>query len=312
MKIREATENDISEIVQVLKASLGEDQLQLTEEVWRYKHIDNPFGKSIAFLAEENGEIIGVRAFMRWEWQQNSKVYSALRAVDTATHPHHQGKGIFKKLTLQAVDFAKSNGDHFIFNTPNEQSRPGYLKMGWDQVGKVNIGLKPSLSFLKFKLPRSYKVSKKTSISEIDDLCQKWNRNLEKKSGLFTLKSAKILKWRYEENPLQGYEVLAEKGYYLAAYLKTHGKIKEFRIAECIFDEKMIGKRELQNIIKKLGSTFSFHLISFSPNLLILNGKKGGVGPILTLNALNLEYSEKTNFLNIKTWHNSLGDLELF
>jgi len=130
MEIREAKETDISEIVKVLKASLGEDQLELSEKVWHYKHIDNPFGKSIVLIAVENEKIIGVRAFMRWEWKYASNKYSALRAVDTATHPQHQGKGIFKKLTLKAVELAKSNNDNFIFNTPNEQSRPGYLKMG--------------------------------------------------------------------------------------------------------------------------------------------------------------------------------------
>ena len=149
MEIREAKETDISEIVKVLKASLGEDQLELSEKVWQYKHIYNPFGKSIVLIAVENEKIIGVRAFMRWEWQDESNKYMALRAVDTATHPQHQGKGIFKKLTLKAVDLAKSNNDNFIFNTPNEQSRPGYLKMGWKQVGKIYVGLKPSLSFLK-------------------------------------------------------------------------------------------------------------------------------------------------------------------
>ncbi|SHF91513.1 Acetyltransferase (GNAT) domain-containing protein [Salegentibacter echinorum] len=312
MKIRKATENDIPAIVQVLKASLGEDQLELSEKVWRYKHVDNPYGKSIVLIAEENSQIIGVRALMRWQWQQGEMKYEALRAVDTATHPKHQGKGIFKKLTLQAIEIAKKNGDHFIFNTPNEQSRPGYLKMGWDQVGKVNIGIKPSLNFLKFKLPTKYKVKKKNSISEIDNLCGKWNTNLRKKSGLFTIKSAEILKWRYEKNPLQKYEVVTGEGYYIAAYIKNRGKVKEFRIAECIFDEKVIGRKELQKVIKKIGSGFSFHVMSFSPKLLSLNGKKGDFGPILTLNALNLRSSEETGFLNIKNWHNSLGDLELF
>ena len=227
MEIREASENDIPEIVKVLKASLGEDQIELSEKVWRYKHIDNPFGNSIVLIAIEDEKIIGVRAFMRWEWQYESNKYSALRAVDTATHPQHQGKGIFKKLTLKAVDLAKLNNDNFIFNTPNDQSRPGYLKMGWKQVGKIYVGLKPSLSFLKpKKSQQAYSIEKNISQTEIEVLCTDWNKMLEAKSGLFTPKSAEMLKWRYEENPLQSYEVIAGKGYYLAAYIKKEAGLR--------------------------------------------------------------------------------------
>ena len=313
MKIRKAEEKDIPEIVSVLKASLGEDQIELSEKVWRFKHINNPFGKSIVFIALENEQIIGVRAFMRWEWQCASNKYKALRAVDTATHPEHQGKGIFKKLTLKAVDFAISNNDSFIFNTPNEQSRPGYIKMGWKKVGKVYVGLKPSFSFLRMtKNSGIYNIEKQSSRAQLEELCQQWNKKLAEKDGFFTPKSAEMIKWRYEENPLQSYEVNSGNGYYLAAYVKTRGKFKEFRIAEYIYDENVVTKKELKKIIKKIITKFGCHIISFSPNLLQLSGRKGNLGPVLTFNALNLENKEKEHFLKIKNWNNSLGDLELF
>ena len=77
------------------------------------------------------------------------KVYRCLRAVDTATHPEHQGKGIFKKLTLQLIDEAAKQGYDFIFNTPNAQSTPGYLKMGWKRWGKVPLWIHPVITFKK-------------------------------------------------------------------------------------------------------------------------------------------------------------------
>ena len=143
MKIREASKDDTSGILNVLKASLGETSSRKTERVWNYKHVNNPFGKSLVLLAEENNQVIGVRAFMRWKWQYGENIYSALRAVDTATHPDHQGKGVFKKLTLKALEIAGEMGDHFVFNTPNTQSKPGYLKMGWKEVAKLNVRLVP-------------------------------------------------------------------------------------------------------------------------------------------------------------------------
>ncbi|MFV9482456.1 GNAT family N-acetyltransferase [Christiangramia sp. ASW11-125] len=313
MNIKEATKKDIPEIVSVLKASLGEKHLILSEDIWRFKHLDNPFGESITLLAVENNKIVGVRAFMKWQWAQSKKIYSALRAVDTATHPEHQGKGIFKKLTLAAVEVATNAGDNFIFNTPNDLSRPGYLKMGWQPVGKISVGVKPSFSFLKFKkIPDYYSIQKNVTTFEINCLCDKWNEILSMSNSYFTPKSAEFLSWRYENNPLQEYKVICEDSYYIAGYIKKRGNLKELRIAEFIFDEKMVTSKDLRRIISKFQKNLSTHLISFSPELLKLRGKKGNFGPLLVLNELNLSSHEKTDLIDISNWKNSIGDLELF
>ena len=49
----------------------------------------------------------------------------AVRAVDTATHPDFQRRGIFRNLTTTALDELAASGVDFIFNTPNDKSRPG-------------------------------------------------------------------------------------------------------------------------------------------------------------------------------------------
>src|SRR5688572_14122292 len=151
MEIREAEESDIPEIVSLLKLSLGESLMPKSERYWRWKHLENPFGPSPVLLCREGKELIGVRAFMRWEWVHAGHIYKAVRAVDTATHPKHQGKGIFRKLTLSLVDRCKERGDHFVFNTPNQQSKPGYLKMGWEEVARVpvQISINRPLSMMK-------------------------------------------------------------------------------------------------------------------------------------------------------------------
>ena len=92
-------------------------------------------------VAEADGRVVGLRAFMRWEFVAGRRRFRAVRAVDTATHPDHQGRGIFSRLTLEALDGLRSEAD-FIFNTPNEKSLPGYLKMGWQVVGRVPIRIR--------------------------------------------------------------------------------------------------------------------------------------------------------------------------
>ncbi len=263
MQIREATEQDIPEILEVLKASLGETSSKKTEAVWRYKHVDNPFGKSLVLVAVENDEIIGVRALMKWKWQLGKQVFSALRAVDTATHPEHQGKGIFKKLTLRAIEIAKENGDIFIFNTPNTQSLPGYLKMGWKEVDKLKIRLKPGnpLTWLNNKTGNSSIVNKTCVEGQLANLVSSYNTLKSGENNLFTLKSPEYLLWRYENNPLQKYEVKADQDFYLAGYVKEHNYFKELRITEHIYINGP-GFQKINKAVKEFSKKFGAHLIT--------------------------------------------------
>lgn len=316
MIFREATAADIPEIVEVLKASLGEQDLPLSEKIWNYKHVNNPFGKSLVLVAEANGNIAGVRAFMCWEWQCLNKSYSTYRAVDTATHPNYQGQGIFKKLTLKAIELAKEQGVQFIFNTPNEQSRPGYLKMGWETVDKLKVALKPAYtSFWKFyKTDISYAVSNNSKEKDLQFLCKLWNSKWETRQGLFTPKSVEYLQWRYQANPLQQYEVFIDSEIYMTGYVKKRKGFKELRIAECIFDDNEINKKKINSLINLWCSKFGIQIISYSPevlnlNLTLVNSK---IGPVLTLRALNLSNNEFNTFKKMNNWNYSLGDLELF
>lgn len=316
MKIREATAGDLPEIVRVLKLSLGEADLPLSEAIWKYKHIDNPFGKSLVLIAEEHGKIVGVRAFMSWKWLKGDRVFLTFRAVDTATHPDYQGKGIFKKLTLEAVKRGKELSNDFVFNTPNVQSRPGYLKMGWKQVGKVQVALQPAYnSFLKLKgSKRVYQITTMASSTEISSLCNSWNANLRQKKKLFTPKSPIFLSWRYENNPLQQYEVLSTPNLYVAAYIKKRKRVKELRIAECIFNDDHSSVKEIRKLINSWSSKFGAQIISWSPKVLNLNplSYRGAIGPILTVRELDLNEMDFQILQEEDNWNYSIGDLELF
>lgn len=314
MEIREATERDIPSILAVLKASLGEVSSRKTENVWRFKHVDSPFGKSLILVAVENQEIVGVRAFMRWQWQQHGNLNKCYRAVDTATHPDHQGKGVFKKLTLKAIEIAKEEQGDFIFNTPNEQSLPGYLKMGWEKVGQLRVKIKPTLPiYWLSKGTTSYSVDKNIGNSEIGRLCEDWNNSNRKSGKVFTPKSAEYLSWRYENNALQDYQVYSSVGFYIAGYVKQRKYFKELRIVEVIAeDEKSMKEvsKIVKNWIKKFGATF----VSISDNAGLFKNVKilGNFGPVLTVRKLNVPEKEYRELLQLQTFNYTLGDLELF
>ena len=58
--------------------------------------------------------------------------------------PAFQRRGIFRKLTLAAIEAAEQDDVDLIFNTPNPKSGAGYLKMGWQHVGEIGVLAAPS------------------------------------------------------------------------------------------------------------------------------------------------------------------------
>lgn len=114
------------------------------EESFRWKHHDNASGPSPAGWLCTTGRVVGYRTYLRWRFLDDAgKQVRAVRAVDTATDPAYQGMGIFRTLALRSVAELTLAGDAIVFNTPNDQSRPGYLKMGWSVARRLPVGVLP-------------------------------------------------------------------------------------------------------------------------------------------------------------------------
>ena len=163
--VRNYRPEDEDAVIDLLKMSLGESEVNLrTSEFWRWKHINNPFGSSFVKVScDENGQIAGLRAFMQWGLKAGEKNLRAVRAVDTSTHPNFRRMGIFSTLTKKVVEDVTEDGVDLIFNTPNQLSMPGYLKMGWQYVGALKPVIKV-LNYPRFALGlANYKLKKSKS-----------------------------------------------------------------------------------------------------------------------------------------------------
>lgn len=143
LDIRPATLADREAILQLLQRSMGRADDPRFAELYRWKHDLNAFGPSPTWVATDGGTVVAVRIFMRWEFVRGADVLRAVRAVDTATDPAYQGRGLFTALTMHGVAEMKADGVDFVFNTPNTQSLPGYLKMGWREVGCLPVAVRP-------------------------------------------------------------------------------------------------------------------------------------------------------------------------
>ncbi len=311
MIIREAISADIPSLIDLLKISLGESLIPKSEALWNWKHVQNPFGQSPVLIAEEQGEILGVRAFLRWDYCQNGKIIKACRAVDTATHPRHQGKGIFSKLTLEMLEKVKAEQVEVIFNTPNSSSTPGYLKMGWEKWGKLPLKLNFHFGKTgKSQIPNSDWTSISTLIHQIETLP-------DSGPSLKTRLRPGYLNWRYRDSPLFPYHFLSDGEYYLLIYRIKEGKMgREFRICD-FFTAFDLSPKQIKDLRKNLtahiqdaGARFSSFSGLTYPQQKVL--ELGGlpilkIGPMVTLRQLH-DHLPPMN----QDWAWSLGDLEVF
>ena len=213
--VRMYRDEDLPAVLELLRVALGETALlKRTPELFRWKHIENPFGRSVMLVAEVDETMVGLRAFMRWQLDYDGDVIHCGRAVDTATHPGYLRRGIFKRLTTDALDVARDVGIQLIFNTPNELSRPGYLKMGWSDVGPMRVLLRPHPTRLlrgrHVSFPSLDELAPMAIPIESDstpgaDLAYGHTGGKPDPTGLRTPRSSRYLRWRFAEHPTARY-----------------------------------------------------------------------------------------------------------
>lgn len=310
MEILEAQPSDLPGMIGLLKASLGEQLMPKSEELFLWKHSKNPFGTSKTFLAKVDGKIVGLRTFMPWCWVRDNEIIKAVRAVDTATDPAFQGKGIFKKLTLYAIEISKADGVDMVFNTPNPASMAGYLKMGWESGGRLPIFIGPGSIF-----PTKWNIEIETILQQsypIPDM----EVHLTSNDYFHTPITSSYLKWRYLECPVVRYGAVIENDFGFVFRLKKINNFIEFRICEIWSKSGTTSHKSVKSSLIKCIKKFKPIVVTCAPSPLFQHKpytkmmgpfKRGPVTIIRSVSMTNLD-----NFKNFKKWQPSIGSLELF
>ena len=318
---RPATADDHPAVLDLLATSLGWSEGEGLAEYFAWKHRANPLGPSPEWVAEVDGRIAGYRTFLRWEFEDGAgRTLRAVRAVDTATHPDFRGRGVFRALTLAAVDALAAEGIDFVFNTPNDQSRPGYLKMGWHTVGRLPAavrvrGIRGAVRLLGARvaaerrpLPGGGGVAAPELLADprLDNLLD----HLGPAAGLRTRRTAAHLRWRYGHPPL-GYRALAlddDPNSGIVVYrVRRRGTAREAAVCELLVPES--NRRAILELLRAVSrATRADHLIRLADA-----GPRAGfvsvprLGPVLTWRALAAADRPPA----LTDWNLALGDVEL-
>lgn len=307
---------DLEPVLELLSISLGWELSDRTRAFFTWKHLENAFGPSAMWVAEHDGDVVGFRSFMRWRMTVDGTPVDTVRAVDTATHPAWRGRGLFSTLTQHGLEALERSGVAFVFNTPNGQSRPGYLKMGWEEVGNLPLVLRPRSVFAASRLMRSRVAAEKWSLdvrtgtsalAALDDATV--GRASAETGGVRTVWSADALRWRYGFEPLH-YRALAldddpERG--IAIFrVRTRGSVDEVAVSCTIGVRAAVDRsRLLGQVLRATGADVGVALGDPDPKRLVLPARR--FGPTLTCRPL-----DRAPAPPLRAWRLTLGDVELF
>src|SRR6516165_6684405 len=116
LTIRRASRGDLSSLLPLMRRSLG--WTDVSPRFLEWKHCDNPFGESLMWVALDGDRPVAFRAFLRWELcTPDGRTLRVVRAVDTATDPDHRRQGLFRRLTLDALDEMAGDDIAMVWNT---------------------------------------------------------------------------------------------------------------------------------------------------------------------------------------------------
>jgi hypothetical protein len=315
-----ATADDLPAVLALLRRALGWTDLETTFLAW--KHLENPFGPSPMWIARAGDRVVGFRAFLRWQLLlPNGRVIAAARAVDTATDPEFRARGIFTSLTLAALDSLRDEGVEIVFNTPNQQSLPGYVRMGWQQLGRFPVAVRPGRArFVRViatarraatrdPVPTTFGAAAPDALDDVAAL-DRLIASLLPVSGLSTRRTADYLRWRYGLREL-GYRVLTHGTSVadgaLVFRLRPRGAAVEAVVAETLVPNG--DPARARALVGELAhSRAADYLMRLDRRRMTRDGfvRVPGMGPILVGRSLRNDSAP-----DHRGWEFGMGDVEL-
>lgn len=312
--VRQVGEHELDAALAVAAEALGWDPRAPNEELFRWKHVENPFGRSHLWLAEVDGEPVGLRAFMAWEFvDPEGRTLRAARAVDTATLPAARRKGVFRMATTHALVAAHMRGVDFVFNTPNSSSRPGYLSMGWQDLGRppievlsLRVGSLPALARARTAADKwSTPTDVGTPAAEAlrDETVVRALLRQNRGSRVATRWTAERLRWRYGSSHLH-YRVATTDDAVAVFRSRRRGPATELAICALVADSRVSATRMVGSLLRRTHADYAVGVAGGHVGFGITIPRGG---PAITWRSVCAPEKPRLRSLGL-----TLGDLELF
>jgi GNAT superfamily N-acetyltransferase len=107
---------------------------------WRYR--DNPAGVVVGADAWAGETLAAHYVTCPLQAVVEGRTLKGVLSMNTATHPDHQGKGLFTRLAQNTYEQARSAGYDFVLGVANANSTPGFLRrLEFQHAGSLKAGV---------------------------------------------------------------------------------------------------------------------------------------------------------------------------
>lgn len=316
VEVRTIVPNDKAAVLQLLNEVFSDVQrssFTRGDAFWTWKYEANVFGTPILIVAVLDGKIVGFSNLWPWAFKYRGKIYKGLQPCDSVVHKDYQKYGIFLKMRMKGLQIASEQEYDVIFNFPNQNSLPSYLKMGWNFLGNptwyIHVLSPVKILIARFVKSKSVPISLDSKYDLDCAALEKLSFNNADFSKYFATNYVPgYFKWRYTEHPSLKYGmVLYEKGHKSIAAIftiKQNGGVREMIIVDVVGDYSSFD--HLLRLIKQTAKdcNVDFFALFKSTRFGQFNPLRYGLLPMKNKNfaALPLNISLESHLSSINNW----------
>ncbi len=99
---------------------------EMSEQFWKWRYLDNPFGQALSMLALDGEKLVGHFAVLPMAVQFGGRIFRAIFPVTAMTHPDYAGQGIFTRLITTTYEFCRRAGFTLVYGFFNRTLCRGF------------------------------------------------------------------------------------------------------------------------------------------------------------------------------------------
>ena len=126
-----------------LQSHLWGPDVALNAAYLEWKHEHNPYVETpLIYMALCGGQVVGMRGMFGAKWQigHPSQTFFGPCAGDSVIAPDHRNRGLYRKLTMAALNDLTNSGHTYVFSlSANKIAYCGSLAMGWCGIGTLQV-----------------------------------------------------------------------------------------------------------------------------------------------------------------------------
>ena len=124
----------------LLLSSVFDKSPKYTTEFLQWQYALNPNGYVVGFDAYADEVLAAHYVTIPVVYIINGVETKGLLSLNTATHPQHQGKGLFTQLATRTYELGRTLGYKFVIGVANQNSTHGFLKkLGFYLISPLDV-----------------------------------------------------------------------------------------------------------------------------------------------------------------------------